>query len=93
MLAGDNAYGVEYYWGSMTLASVARWRAAMLAGDTIGPCPPGEDDDGFYDQYYEDQDDELGYQLYQEHQSLQFMSDWDFTPDLLGVVPAEPTKC
>jgi len=89
VLAGDNAYGIEYYWGSMTLASVARWRAAMLAGNDIGPCPPGADDDGLYDQYVDNDDfDGPERELYDEHESLQFMCAWAFTPDLCGLVPA-----
>ena len=91
VLAGDNAYGVDYYWGSMTLASVARWRAAMLAGDTIGPCPHGDDDGDAYEQ----DDDEIDwpeYSLYEEHQSLQFMCQLVFTPDLQGLVPADASN-
>lgn len=94
MLAGDNAYGIEYFWGRMTLASVARWRATMLDGRMIGECPPGGGEDDGYDPHEEDVYGPHGpaYDLYEEHQSLQAMCEWVFTSDLQGLVPASPAN-
>ena len=43
ILAGTNAYGVDYYWGPLDLPTVDAWRKRMLSGMTIGDCPPGCD--------------------------------------------------
>ena len=44
LLAGQNAYGIEYLGGPMTLESLERWRRLMLDGEDIGPVPhPPED--------------------------------------------------
>jgi hypothetical protein len=45
-LAGVNAYAMDYFWShDMDPESVAAWRRDMLAGQMLGRCPPGEDDD------------------------------------------------
>jgi len=91
ILAGTNPYGVDYYWGEMTVESLSRWRALMLRGETIGASPP----------YAEADDDDLPYladptpeeeELHLEYMALKSMSDWVLLPDLEGVVPADETN-
>jgi len=60
-LAGTNAYGVDYYWGAMTLKGVDAWRTRLLSGNDIGPCPPGCDGDD------SDDYDEIEQQIWEEH--------------------------
>lgn len=38
-LMGTNAYGVDYYWGEVTLESVERWRTMMITGEQLGIYP------------------------------------------------------
>lgn len=61
-LAGTNAYGLDYYYGSMTLNSVESWRSRLLAGEDLGDCPPGSDGP------YDDDDVRDGYENYQRHE-------------------------
>jgi hypothetical protein len=86
-LAGTNAYGIDYCWGDMTLESVERWRSAMLAQRTIGPCPPGADEDD--DDYFPEEDfgwDGPEFDLWNEFQCLQAMCGLRFD-ERLGVIP------
>lgn len=95
MLTGTNAYGHDYCWGSITVESVKKWRAALLDGRILGRCPPGGDGDlnsmADVDEAEFAEDGPLE-DLYLDHLMLKHMSYWAFTPDLQALVPADSTN-
>lgn len=94
-LVGTNSYGHDYFAGQTVLATVVRWRNAMLAGETWGP------QESFYthhDAPEASKDPELDF-VEEELAGIDFsfwalasMTDLWFAPDFSGVVRAGDSK-
>lgn len=93
-LSGTNPYGIDYYAGTMTLATVQHWRIDMLHGKTWGASPvPEWDNSGESSEDHEIMELRLSIEWVDDQfADLANMKAISFAPGFSGLICAQTKK-